>query len=308
MTGATANGSRFRRSRPRTKSRRTWFRDPGRRRRRETSRRSTGASRRAATAGPTSAFDERARELTQRVASPNEELERLEQRLREATEADRDALTACQLEDGKRPRPEPTAPALEREIEERRADCDAANQAIERVYADKAAYVERHRKRLVREADKATREAHGRVMDALDAYERAREELVESLEAALSAALYPSDLAHVFPAWPRLATGLRKPVKPTLGLKTVVPLAGVLALLRADAEILPEVATQDQAAALRGTTTARLMGREATWQQGEPDFVGPEFPAAWSGSEEQKLQAERAKRYTEQARKRIWGD
>jgi hypothetical protein len=50
------------------------------------------------------------------------------------------------------------------------------------------------------------------------------------------------------------------------------------------------------------------MGREATWQQGEPDFVGPHFPATWAGGEEQKLQAERAKRYTEQARKRIWGD
>jgi hypothetical protein len=126
--------------------------------------------------------------------------------VREAKEADRGALTAWQLEDGKRPRPEPTAPALERDIAERRADRGAARLAAESVYEDKAAYVERHRKRLVRDADKATREAHGRVMDALDAYERAREELVESREAALWAALYPSDLAQVFPAWPQLAT------------------------------------------------------------------------------------------------------
>jgi hypothetical protein len=60
------------------------------------------------------------------------------------------------------------------------------------------------------------------------------------------------------------------------------------------------------------TSTARTNGlnpgREATWQQGEPDFVGPEFPAAWSGSPEEAASAELVRKYNESLRKRLWGD
>ena len=66
------------------------------------------------------AYDERARELSQGVAALNDEIAAREEALREAVQGDRDALTAWRLADGKRPRPEPTARAIEREIEERR--------------------------------------------------------------------------------------------------------------------------------------------------------------------------------------------
>ncbi len=123
-------------------------------------------------------------------------------------------------------------------------------------------------------------------------------------EQALWAALYPSDLAQVFPAWAQLATGLRKPVEQTLGVKTLVPTTNVVAVLRADPEVLREVATQDQAAALRGVSAAKLIGREAQWK-GKTDFVGPRFAAT---SPEQAVKAEREKNYTDQLRKRIRGD
>ena len=224
-------------------------------------------------------FDERAGELERRVAALTQEIDRLQVRRREAGKADRNALTEWQLQGGQGPRPEPTVPAIEREIEERTTDRDAASQAIERVYEEKERYVDKHRKRLEREAQKWARAAHGRMADALDAYERAREELVEAREAQLWAALYPSELAQTTPNWTQLATGLRKPVEGTLGVKTVVTAANVVAALRADADVLREVTTQDQAAALRSVTTAELTGRVAEWQEGQPDLVGPHFPA-----------------------------
>jgi hypothetical protein len=101
------------------------------------------------------AYDERARSLSERVAALNDEIAAREEALRKAVEADREALTAWQLADGKRPRPEPTAPAIEREIEEKKADRDAANAAIERVYEDKSRFVEKKRRRLAKTADKA---------------------------------------------------------------------------------------------------------------------------------------------------------
>jgi hypothetical protein len=152
------------------------------------------------------------------------------------------------------------------------------------VYEEKAAYVEKHRKRLVREADKATREAHGCYMDALDALERAREELVESREQALWAELYPSDLAQVFPAWSQLATGLRKPVEQTPGIKTVTTAASVIAALRADADVLREVATRDQAAAIRGVSAAKLTGREAQCRRVRPTSSALVSPPPGSGA------------------------
>ena len=142
------------------------------------------------------AYDERARELSQRVATLNDEIVAREEALGKAAEADREALTAWQLADGKRPRPEPTAPAIEREIEEKKADQDAANAAVERVYEDKSRFVERHRSRLVGEADKATQGARDRYARAIEEAEAARDELIDYRAASLWANLFPGELAN----------------------------------------------------------------------------------------------------------------
>jgi hypothetical protein len=83
------------------------------------------------------AYDERARELGRRAVALNEEIAAREEALVRAREADHEALTAWQLGDGKALRPEPTVPALEREIEAMKADRSAAVAAAERVYEDK---------------------------------------------------------------------------------------------------------------------------------------------------------------------------
>jgi len=53
--------------------------------------------------------------------------------------------------------------------------------------------------------------------------------------------------------------------------------------MRADARFCAEVATVEQAAALRGVSVATLTGREASWANGGVDIVGPDFGASWAG-------------------------
>lgn len=109
------------------------------------------------------------------------------------------------------------------------------------------AFIAKHRKRLVREADKATVEAYKRYTSLVQELEEARTELVESRAAALWAALFPGSLANNMPNANDLATGLRKPIEAALGLKTRVSAAGVFQALRADADVLVEAMTRDQA-------------------------------------------------------------
>ena len=208
------------------------------------------------------AFDDRANELGGRAAALVEELLALEERLRKAHEADREALTAWQLDDGKRRRPEPTAPAIEQEIEEKRADRDAALEAQGKVFEDKQQFVERHRTKLVREADRATTEAHKRYLGAIQALEQARAELVDSRLGAIWAALFPGPLASSQPPVHALACGLRKPVERTMGLTAQVSAPGLIEALRSDADVLREAMTKEQALELGAADPQQ---NAATW-------------------------------------------
>ena len=172
-------------------------------------------------------------------------------------------MTAWQLADGKSPRPEPTAPALEREIEAKKADRDAANAAAERVYEDKTRFVEKHRRRLVREAEKATQEARERYTRAIEEAEEARAELIDSRAAALWAALYPSELANQAPGdTAAVALNLRRPVEAALQITTRLAAAGIFRVLRSDADYLAEAMSGNQAQALGKTDPYR---EEAIW-------------------------------------------
>lgn len=252
------------------------------------------------------AYDERARELQRRVAALNDEITDREQALVQAGEADHEALTRWQLEDGKGTRPEPTAPAIEREIAAKKADRDAAVAATERVYTDKENYVRKHRSRLVREADKATREARQRYEQAIEEAEQARNDLVAAREASLWASFFPGELMIHRPDMAAIATSLRKPVEAALQVKTRLAADGVFRVLRSDAEILETSMTRDQALELGiarpDETTV------ATWQTGKTDFIGPQFPAAWVGSDEEKAIAERVRKYSEQLGRRLRGE
>jgi hypothetical protein len=49
------------------------------------------------------------------------------------------------------------------------------------------------------------------------------------------------------------------------------------------------------------------MKDKAIWI-GKPDAIGPNFGAAWSGSPEEKEEANRVAAYIEAGRKRLWGE
>lgn len=234
------------------------------------------------------AYDERALELERRVQALNDEISAREQALRAAVEADRQALVEWQLSDGKRRRPEPTAPAIEREIEQKRADRDAANAARDRVFEDKARFVEKNRGRLVREADRQTRKAHARYAQAVQEAEQARAELIDCRSAALWASLFPGELANQMPDVAGVATNLRKPVEAALGITTRLAADGVFRVLRSDAEILPKAMTRDQALELGAA---------------DPH----QNAAVWTGTPEWEEEMRKERRQARERYRQMWG-
>jgi hypothetical protein len=52
----------------------------------------------------------------------------------------------------------------------------------------------------------------------------------------------------------------------------------------------------------------QLTGREARWENGQPDLIGPRFEPYWGGSDEEKREAERERNYAKQLRERLRGD
>jgi len=222
------------------------------------------------------------------VAALNDEIARREQALVQAGEADREALTRWQLEDGKGDRPQPTVPAIKQEIAARKADRDAAIAASERVFGDKARYVEKNRRRLVREADKATADARARYERALEDAEQARANLVAAREASLWASFFPGELMTQQPDMAAIATNLRKPVEAALQVTTRLAADGVFAVLRSDAGILATAMTREQALALGAADPHR-------------------DAAIWQGTPEHQEQMRKERQEARERYRREWG-
>ena len=137
------------------------------------------------------------------------EIQSLSEQLMEATNADRRALADWTLNGGDRPAP--TVPNLEERIRELQADYDASAIAVEDLLAEKTAFVEKHRKRLLAEANKETEKEHADYLAALDNLIAARERLHDARSSALWAALYPApSMVATMPA--AIALGLARPV------------------------------------------------------------------------------------------------
>jgi hypothetical protein len=191
-------------------------------------------------------FDERVAELEQRQAQKAEELRELRDREMAAPAADSDRLATWQLEGEEGPRPEPELPAIRREIRQRQEEWEALTRATERVLAEKAEFVERHRGRLTKDADRYADEAQRRYLDLIYQLADARAELAAAQRATVIARLYPSGAAMAEPV-DTLAGGRRRALEP-MGLGAPVPPRRVFDALRADAEWLREAATPEQKA------------------------------------------------------------
>ena len=156
------------------------------------------------------------------------------------------------------------------------------------MFEDKARFVEKNRRRLVREADKATEGAQARYAQALDAAERARGELIDCRAAALWASLFPGELANQAPDVAAVAANLRKPVESVLQLKTRLAADGVFRVLRSDAGIRASAMTREQALAL-----------------GAAD---PHQDAAiWQGTPEHQEQMRKERQEARERYRREWG-
>jgi len=193
------------------------------------------------------AFDERVAELEMRQAAKADEL-----RDREiaAPAADTDRLATWQLDGEKGPRPEPELPGIREQIQRRQEEWEALTRATARVLADKTAFVDKHRGRLVKEADSYASEAYARYLELVDQLAEARADLSAKRSAAVWARLYPAEQAGRGPA-DTFAGGRKRPLQ-AMGLSANVEPRRVLDGLPADAEWLADAATPEQPAAIAG--------------------------------------------------------
>lgn len=250
------------------------------------------------------AFDARVSELDTRRAKLVERVGELQQQIAQAEEGDRQALAEWTVDPAPKKRPKPTAPGLRAELEEATAEADALGVAVARVLEEKAEYVGQNRKRLISQADAETRKLEERYEAQVGELEATREELVEMRQATIWPACYGTPAAAETMPTANLAAGLAEPVKRTLGIRSQIPAANVFEALRVDARVLATCGTHAQLEAL-GERTAKP---KAAWESGKPDIIGPRFPAAWAGSDEEAELNRDVDRYTEATRRRLEGE
>src|SRR3954452_16295663 len=125
--------------------------------------------------GQVAEFDERVARLERRQADVTAEMAAAREQLTRAQEADRLAL-ANWVADQEGERPSSTVPAIEQRIVDLQADWDAVTLAVAHVLEEKSRFVEKQRRRLIRDAVKARRRAVERFQAAIAAAEDARTE------------------------------------------------------------------------------------------------------------------------------------
>jgi hypothetical protein len=234
-------------------------------------------------------FDLRVTELEQRRATVAAEIAAVQQRRQAAPVADAEALARWTLNGEQGPRPEPQRPKLDERSQDLQRESDALTLAAGEILAEKAAFVEKHRARLVQQADKETQAAQDRYLALIDQLADARSELAELRQAALWASTFPSEEATRNPATQAIAGGLKKPAEKA-GLSQVVDASRILELLQDDARWLRDAATAQQRAAMLGRDPRKHAGG-----------------AVWAGTPEAIEQSRRDKEAEREQYKKVWG-
>jgi hypothetical protein len=255
------------------------------------------------------AYEERLLELEQRRTALHEEIAALNLQLQEEPGRHTAALAAW-MEAGERDeRPVSRVPELQAALADRQAEYEAAGLRYDQTLRERAEHVMRNRSRFVRDVAKAKEEAAANYRRLVDELEGKRREVLDLRATEVWAGLFPSEALQNQPNVQTLV-GARKSVQEPLlpGVQAGLAAENVFALLRRDVEFCADVATADQYAALTGVSLAKLTGREARWQEGKTDFVGPSFEAAWRGSAEEAANAERLRKYSESLRRQLWGN
>lgn len=235
-------------------------------------------------------IDERWEDCDRRQEEIRASLNDLHTRRQRAETEHADALAAWMIAGQQGSRPMSEAKALDDAIADAAAEHDAVDRLRDTILEERIAFMNKHRKRLVRDADEETQRARERYVEAIAEVERVRAELIGLRETTVWASLYPSDTLRSFAPSHALAGGGRR-ASERRGFQTAVPAPAVFDLLRDDAEHLTTVATAEQAAAIDGVSRAALMGDEAMW----------------AGSDEDRERQKREKQRLIEMYERTWG-
>jgi hypothetical protein len=206
------------------------------------------------------AFDERVLSLQNQQATLRAEAAALRDRVPAAEVADMQRLAGWHEGGQQGERPHPEKAELEQQLERIDQDARALDRLIDEALNAKAEHVERHRKRLAREAAADVERAHADYVKLVRELEQAREELVESRRTLRWANHFPGEEAtsdNILPTM--LAGGLQGPVRRTLGTLAQIAFASMAAALAADADALRD--------GIRGREDRELDPREdALWE------------------------------------------
>jgi hypothetical protein len=219
------------------------------------------------------AIDERLEQFDRRQEELRVTLIDLRGRRERADAAYADVLAAWMAADQRDPKPVSEAKALDEAIAEAEAEHAAIDSLRMGVLEERIAFVDKHRKRLVRDAERETEQAKGRYLEAVDELEQVREQLVGLRETTVWASLFPSETLATMAPSHALVGGRRRESEQHLPGTGQVPAHAVLALLRADAEYCASVSTVEQAAAMQRVSTAELTTREAMWADSDADLA-----------------------------------
>lgn len=223
------------------------------------------------------AIDERWEDCDRRQEELRLSLTDLHTRRQRAEAEHADALAAWMVAGQQDPKPVSEAKALDDAIAEGDAEYAAIDNVRDRILEERIAFVEKHRKRLMRDAERAAEQAKERYLRAVDELAQAREELVGLRETTVWASLYPSDtLTSMAPSYALVGGRRRETEQHLAGMTGQLPAHAVLALLRADAVYFATVSTVEQAAAMQGVTAAELTTREAMWAGSDADLARQE--------------------------------
>jgi hypothetical protein len=192
------------------------------------------------------AIDAKLAQLDRQRMAIGERIGQLEQKIREAALHDKEAVAEWQLTGANGKRPAVTLPALEKDLEQARADLDSCAIAEDRILKAKVELVERSRGHLTKDAVKQRKQAVERLQKALDAVAQAREQVLEALASERWAREFPGADANPGSLGLELMKGGRLS-KAIPDVRTLTPAASVLAWLRDDAAWLDRaVAPEDK--------------------------------------------------------------
>ena len=161
-------------------------------------------------------------------------------------------------------RPPNRRPELKEQIAALQHESPALQMVRDKLFEERVRFVQKHRRRLVKDAERAKHKARNRIVAALAELAQARQELVECQQSAIWAALYPHDSLATMAPTLELVGGMKRVTLEALpGANQGAPAEGDYKLLRADADYQATLATVEQAAAIQGTMKGALSEREA---------------------------------------------